>query len=150
MFGLRLEAPLGLRLVHASKRILRAEALSQHFACGLRHQAGASAHARKAAQNKTGAYSPPRFSAPALKVPPVNREEPGRSSTFGQLVRKAKAGVQKAKWMKSPVTPRCLAPVRWVNEKGGHSIYLVDNKQGGIDSAGLMYTVPNSNYCRVF
>jgi hypothetical protein len=51
--------------------------------------------------------------------------------------------VQKAKWMKSSVTPRCPAAARRVNEKGGRSIYLVDNKQGGIDSASLMYTVPN-------
>jgi hypothetical protein len=34
---------------------------------------------------------------------------------------------------------------RRVNEKGGHSIYLVDNKHGGIDFGYLMYTVPNSN-----
>jgi hypothetical protein len=27
--------------------------------------------------------------------------------------------------------------------KADTSIYLVDNKQGGIDFAGLMYTVPN-------
>jgi hypothetical protein len=45
--------------------------------------------------------------------------------------------------MKSSVTPRCLAAGRRVNEKGRRSIYLVDNKQGGIDFAGLMYTVPN-------
>jgi hypothetical protein len=32
---------------------------------------------------------------------------------------------------------------RLVNDKAGGSIYLVDNKQGGFDFAGLMYTVPN-------
>src|SRR6185437_6110441 len=84
--------------------------------------------------SKTGAYSPPRFSAPALKGLP-KPGGPGRSSTSGQLVRKQKAGVPKAKWMKSSVTPRCLAAARRVNEKGGRSIYLVDSKQGGIDSA---------------
>jgi len=41
--------------------------------------------------DKTGAYSPPRFSAPVLKVS-RNPGEPGRSSTFGQLVRGAEAG----------------------------------------------------------
>jgi hypothetical protein len=38
--------------------------------------------------------------------------------------------------MKSSVPPRCLAAVRRVNNKAGRGIYLVDNKQGGIDSAG--------------
>jgi hypothetical protein len=38
--------------------------------------------------------------------------------------------------MKSSVTPRCLAGAKRVNKKGGRGIYLVDNKQGGIDSAG--------------
>jgi hypothetical protein len=47
--------------------------------------------------------------------------------------------------MKSSVTPRCLAAAKRVNKKGGRSIYLVDNKQGGIDPAELMYTVPNLN-----
>jgi hypothetical protein len=41
--------------------------------------------------------------------------------------------------------PRCLAAVRRVNGKGGRGIYLVDNKQGGIECAELMYTVPNLN-----
>jgi hypothetical protein len=97
---------------------------------------------------KTGAYSPPRFSAPALKVLP-KPGGPGRSSTFGQLVRRAEAG-SKAKWMKSSVSTRCLAVARRVNEKGGRSIYLVDNKQGGIEFGRLMYTVPNLNYCGAF
>jgi hypothetical protein len=40
--------------------------------------------------------------------------------------------------------------MRRVNEKGGRGIYLVDNKQGGIECAKLMYTVPNLNYCGFF
>jgi hypothetical protein len=48
------------------------------------------------------------------------------------------------------INPRCPAAVRRVNTKAGLRIYLVDNKQGGIDSASLMYTVPNLNYCGAF
>jgi hypothetical protein len=57
----------------------------------------------------------------------------------------SKSGCAKAKWMQSSVTPRCLAVAMRVNEKGGRSIYLVDNKQGGIEFGQLMYTVPNSD-----
>jgi hypothetical protein len=56
----------------------------------------AGSDARKTAQYKTGAYSPPRFSAPVLKGLP-KLGEPGRSSTFGQLVRRAEAGYAKSK-----------------------------------------------------
>src|SRR5207302_1381549 len=66
--------------------------------------------------NKTGAYSPPRFSAPVLKV---SREtgEPGRSSTFGQLVRRAGAGAKKPEY--KGLNPRCPAAARRVNDKEG-------------------------------
>jgi hypothetical protein len=57
----------------------------------------------------------------------------------------SKSGCAKANWMKSSVTPRCPAVAMRVNEKGGCSIYLVDNKQGGIEFGQLMYTVPNSD-----
>jgi hypothetical protein len=106
------------------------------------------AHARKAAQNKTGAYSPPRFSAPVLKGLP-KPGEPGRSSTFGQLVCKTKAGVQKQNG-KSSVTPRCPAVAMPVNEKGGHSIYLVDNKQGGIEFGLPDVYCAELDYCGAF
>jgi hypothetical protein len=84
-------------------------------------------------KSKTGAYSPPRFSAPALKGPP----ETGKTRPliyFRPTCWQSKRRVCKAKWMKSSVIPRCLAAARLVNEKGGRSIYLVDSKQGGIDS----------------
>jgi hypothetical protein len=45
----------------------------------------------------------------------------------------SKSGYAKAKWMKSSVTPRCPAAAMRVNGKRGRSIYLVDNKQGGIE-----------------
>jgi len=41
------------------------------------------------------------------------------------------------------LNPRCPAVARRVNEKAGRGIYLVDNKQGGMEAAKLMYTVPN-------
>jgi hypothetical protein len=41
------------------------------------------------------------------------------------------------------LNPRCPAAARRVNNKAGRGIYLVDNKQGGIEWAELMYTVPN-------
>jgi hypothetical protein len=56
----------------------------------------------------------------------------------------------KSKWMKSSVSPRCLVAARRVNKKGGRSIYLVDNKHGGIDFGCLMYTVPNTNIAGLF
>jgi hypothetical protein len=78
-------------------QILRLPALTQDFDCGL-PLGVASLTPRKTAQYKTGAYSPPRFSAPVLKGLP-KPGEPGRSSTFGQLVRRAKAGYAKSKKM---------------------------------------------------
>jgi len=94
------------------------------------------------ASNKTGAYSPPRFSAPALKVS-WETGEPGRSSTFGQLVCRAGADAKRPEYKR--LNPRCPAAARRVNNKAGRGIYLVDNKQGGIEWAELMYTVPNWN-----
>jgi hypothetical protein len=35
-------------------------------------------------------------------------------------------------------------------QQSGRGIYLVDNKQGGIECAELMYTVPNLKYCGFF
>src|SRR5882724_6184192 len=86
--GFRQELPLRCASLTPAKQILPLrQAQGQDFACRART-------ARKTAQNKTGAYSPPRFSAPALKALP-KPGEPGRSSTSGQLVRRAEAGVQK-------------------------------------------------------
>jgi hypothetical protein len=95
----------------------------------------------KTAQIKTGAYSPPRFSAPALKAS-RNRENQAAHLLPANLFAERRR-VCKSKWMKSSVPPRCLARARLVNDKAAGSIYLVDNKQGGFDFAGLMYTVPN-------
>jgi len=35
-------------------------------------------------------------------------------------------------------------------QQSGRGIYLVDNKQGGIECSELMYTVPNLKYCGFF
>src|ERR1700704_877634 len=75
---------LRLAALAQGKQILRLRTLTptrENRAC----RGPRGSDARKAAQIKTGAYSPPRFSAPALKALP-QPEEPGRSSTFGQLV----------------------------------------------------------------
>jgi len=81
------------RRLPLAKWILRLAALAQDSACGLPVGVASLTPANRL-KYKTGAYSPPRFSAPALKALP-QAGEPGRSSTFGQLVCKAKAGVQK-------------------------------------------------------
>jgi len=55
------------------------------------------------------------------------------------------AGAKKPEY--KGLKPRCPAIARPVNDKGRRGIYLVDNKQGGIEAAKLMYTVPNLKYC---
>lgn len=109
----------------------------------------AGSDARKTAQIKTGAYSPPRFSAPALKAPTVIGRNQAAHLLSANLFAEQRRVCEIKKWVRSSVLP-CLAAARRVNEKGGRSIYLVDNKQGGIDFGCLMYTVPNSNYCGAF
>jgi hypothetical protein len=51
---------------------------------------------------------------------------------------------------KSSVTPRCPAVAMPVNEKGGHSIYLVDNKQGGIEFGLPDVYCAELDYCGAF
>jgi hypothetical protein len=64
------------------------------------------------------------------------------------LFAEQEAGAKKPKY--KGLNPRCPAVARRVNNKGGRGIYLVDSKQGGIECAELMYTVPNLKYCGVF
>src|SRR6476661_2543067 len=84
-------------LAGCCRKIAEADPSTRCARSGFRQEAPARPASRSrllAPQYKTGAYSPPRFSAPVLKGLP-KPGDPGRSSTFGQLVCKAKAGVQK-------------------------------------------------------
>jgi hypothetical protein len=58
------------------------------------------------------------------------------------------AGAKKPEY--KGLNPRCPAAAPGVNNKAGRGIYLVDNKQGGIECAELMYTVPNLKNCGFF
>ena len=136
--GISQQFPARLRLAHAVngwEEILRLGCARS----GFRQEAPARlspgsglAHASITAQNKTGAYSPPRFSAPALKALQNQQDQAAHLLPANLFVKQRR--VCKSKMDEKLCKPRCLAAARRVNEKGVHSIYLVDSKQGGIDS----------------